>query len=125
MESMAVNVYKISYEIYIGRGSKWGNPFEMKNKSDEERDRVCDAYEEWFFTQDTLVQSLHELKGHKLGCFCKPKRCHGDFLSKLANISTRIRINQGLGYGSFDWTRIKILYIDEDDKTKWERDEII
>lgn len=93
MESMAVNVYKISYEIYIGRGSKWGNPFEMKNKSDEERDRVCDAYEEWFFTQDNLVQSLHELKGHKLGCFCKPKRCHGYFLSKLANISTRIRIN--------------------------------
>lgn len=73
------------YEVYIGRGSKWGNPFEMRNKSDAERDRVCDAYEAWFKAQPELVNDLHELKGKILGCFCKPKRCHGDFLAREAN----------------------------------------
>ena len=26
-----------------------------------------------------------ELKGKTLGCFCKPKSCHGDVLVELAN----------------------------------------
>jgi hypothetical protein len=72
------------YDVYIGRGSKWGNPFKMKNKSDEERDRVCDLYETWFYSMG-LDKDIHMLKGKILGCYCKPKRCHGDFLAKLAN----------------------------------------
>ena len=75
----------VKYDIYIGRGSKWGNPFHMSNWSDEERNRVCDEYERWFFTQPHLVNSIHELQNKTLGCYCKPKRCHGDFLAKLAN----------------------------------------
>lgn len=70
------------YDIYIGRSSKWGNPFRMRDES--ERDKVCDDYEEWFYTTD-LPNHLHELKGKVLGCYCKPKRCHGDFLVKITN----------------------------------------
>ena len=80
-----VNSRTDDYDIYIGRGSKWGNPFVMRDKSDNERERVCDAYEAWFMNQPDLVNSLHELKGKRLGCFCKPKRCHGDFLAREAN----------------------------------------
>mgnify|MGYP003532859431 CR=1 FL=1 len=40
----AVNSRTDDYDVYIGRGSKWGNPFVMRDKSDHERDRVCDAY---------------------------------------------------------------------------------
>lgn len=79
-----VNKYKESYDVYIGRGSKWGNPFQMKDRSDAERDRVCDEFEKYFWTTD-LPNQLHELKGKKLGCFCKPKRCHGDFLADITN----------------------------------------
>lgn len=61
-----------------------GKPISSKNKSEEERNRVLDAYEEWFWTTD-LIEDIHELKGKKLRCFCKPKRCHGDFLARLAN----------------------------------------
>ena len=75
----------VKYDVYIGRGSKWGNPFAMKNWSDEERNRVCDEYEEWFMKQQHLIESLPELKDRVLGCYCKPKRCHGDFLARLAN----------------------------------------
>jgi len=73
------------YDVYIGRGSKWGNPFPMKDWSDEERNRVCDLYEEWFYKQQHLIDSLPELKDKVLGCYCKPKRCHGDFLARLVN----------------------------------------
>lgn len=79
-----VNKYKEEYDIYIGRGSKWGNPFIPLNSSEEERNRVCDAYEKWFWTTNLLSQ-LYELKGKRLGCFCKPKRCHGDFLVEQTN----------------------------------------
>lgn len=79
-----VNLRKEKYTVYIGRGSKWGNPFAMKNNSQEERDRVCDAYEEWFWTTD-LPNHIPELVDQVLGCFCKPKRCHGDFLARKAN----------------------------------------
>ena len=75
-----VNLREESYDVYIGRGSKWGNPFTIGNSGD--RDEVCDKYKGWFFTQPHLVNSLHELVGKTLGCFCKPKRCHGDFLVK-------------------------------------------
>ena len=76
--------------VYIGRGSPLGNPFAMRDASDAERDRVCAAYEQWFAEQlaapGSAVQRelarLRELaerpEGVTLGCFCAPKRCHGD-----------------------------------------------
>ena len=79
-----VNLKKEAYDVYIGRGSKWGNPFKMCNYSMAERNRVCDEYEKYFYTT-TLKNDLHELVGKRLGCYCKPLRCHGDFLAKLAN----------------------------------------
>lgn len=79
-----VSLKNDEYDVYIGRGSKWGNPFPMSNASDQERDRVCEEYERWFWTTD-LPNQVHELKDKVLGCYCKPKRCHGDFLAALAN----------------------------------------
>lgn len=84
-ETTVVNCRTDDYDVYIGRGSKWGNPFVMRGKSEAERNRVCDAYEVWFMNQPSLVNDLHELRGKILGCYCKPKRCHGDFLAREAN----------------------------------------
>lgn len=70
---------------YVGRPSKWGNPFVMANAA--ARDRVCDDYEKWFMEpgQKKLRDSLHELRGKDLVCWCAPQRCHADFLLKVAN----------------------------------------
>jgi hypothetical protein len=84
MKCRVVNLRKEKYDVYIGRGSKWGNPFRMRNQSIEERNRVCEEYEKYFFTTN-LPNQLHELRGKVLGCYCKPLRCHGDFLAKLVN----------------------------------------
>ena len=83
MTTTVVNKYKEPYEVYIGRGSKWGNPFVIGK--DGNRDDVCDKYEAYILSNQTLLDALPELKGKKLGCFCKPQRCHGDILAKLAD----------------------------------------
>ena len=85
MSAKAVNLRNERYDVYIGRGSKWGNPFPMKNSSLAERERVCKLYEEYFMKQPHLIESLPELIGKKLGCYCKPLKCHGDFLAEMAN----------------------------------------
>jgi hypothetical protein len=56
----------------------------MNNYSKEERHRVCEEYKKWFWTTD-LPNHLHELKGKKLGCYCEPLECHGDFLAEEAD----------------------------------------
>ena len=68
-------------EVYIGRGSKWGNKFRIGVNGS--RDEVVAKYEEWVLKQDELVQALDELKGKTLVCFCKPLACHGDVLIRL------------------------------------------
>jgi hypothetical protein len=65
--------------------SKWRNRLKMKNENDEERDRVCDAYEEWLREQSDLLACIPDLKGKVLGCWCGPLRCHGDIVARLAN----------------------------------------
>jgi len=43
-------------------------------------------YESWIVKQPELMYSLHELHDKRLGCWCKPKKCHSDILLKLVNI---------------------------------------
>jgi hypothetical protein len=78
-----VNRKHEEYDIYIGRGSKWGNPYHIGKLTREE---VIDKYREWIMTQPELLGSLHELKDKRLGCYCKPLACHGDVLVELLTI---------------------------------------
>lgn len=79
-----VNKYKDSYDVYIGRGSLWGNPFPMANKSQEERLRVISLYREhlWNQIKSNVVtkEMLLALDGKRLACYCAPQACHGDVL---------------------------------------------
>jgi len=69
--------------VYIGRPTKWGNPFVIGK--DGTREDVIRKYEDWVVTQPHLMQALHELRGKDLVCFCAPQGCHGDVLLRLAN----------------------------------------
>ena len=72
--------------VYIGRGSRWGNPFVMRSEAD--RDQVCDDYEALLKQRiDEGRMTLSELSllhGRDLVCFCAPKRCHGHTLEAYA-----------------------------------------
>lgn len=85
-----VNKYKVNMSdpdiVYIGRGSFFGNPFVMKDKTDSERDRVIEAYKKYLWAAicegAITKEMLLELDGRRLACYCAPKACHGDVLVK-------------------------------------------
>ncbi len=82
-----VHCKKEPFDIYIGRPSKWGNPFRIGK--DGSREDVIRKYRDWILVNSNLMAQLPlELKGKTLGCWCKPNACHGDVLAELADEAT-------------------------------------
>lgn len=80
-------------DVYIGREckrggwnldqSKWHNPFPASKYG---LDLCLELYERYVRSHSELMESLHELDGKVLGCWCKDNpddKCHGDVLLKL------------------------------------------
>lgn len=84
------------YDVYIGRPSKWGNPFRLKKE--QHRADVIARYEAYIQTRPDLLAALGELRGKRLACYCAPKACHGDVLARLADaeMARRERLDAGL-----------------------------
>ena len=98
--------------MYVGRGTKWGNPFrvgdpyfvmdiqayrrgqplseaEWKNYTAQD---AVDCYRRWFRAQvgrsgfGLLEEARAELRGRDLVCWCHPAEvCHADYLLEIAN----------------------------------------
>ena len=83
MKTTVVHCKKARHDVYIGRPSKWGSPFVLHKESD--RNHVIALYRRWLLGQPELLAQLGELRGKVLGCWCKPKPCHGDVLAELAD----------------------------------------
>lgn len=78
------------FDVYIGRGSKWGNPFVIKHGPDGlSRDDVIAKYKEYFeqeiLTNPEARAALLSIRGYRLGCHCKPLPCHGDIIASYLN----------------------------------------
>ena len=78
------------FDIYIGRPSKWGNPFSHRHGTlarykVASREEAIEAFRNWITRGEGryLLPHLHELAGMTLGCWCKPHACHGDILAEL------------------------------------------
>lgn len=78
-----VHCKRETYDVYIGRPSKWGNPFVLGK--DGPRSEVIRKYEDWLLAQPELIAALPELRGKILGCWCSPAACHGEVLARLAH----------------------------------------
>lgn len=101
METKVVNKYKHDYDIYIGRGSIFGNPWSHNEAAIHDivlvstREEAIENYRKWLTGQDHTKFKQHErfrilraipyLRGKRLGCFCKPLSCHGDVLIEILN----------------------------------------
>lgn len=93
VKSKVVHCKKEKYDVYIGRPTKWGNPYThiqdgktLAKYVVEDRNAAVNAYRDYITNGDGkhLLDDLHELKGGKiLGCWCKPQACHGDILLEL------------------------------------------
>lgn len=91
-----VHCKKEPYDVYIGRGSKWGNPYSHKEGTQAKfivasRKEAIEKYREYILNSPELLNCLHELRGQTLGCWCKPKACHGDVLVEL--VEERFKVN--------------------------------
>lgn len=82
--------HKTDTDIYIGRGSIYGNPFtHIKNKETKAqfvvntRKEALEKYREYVLQNPELLAKLSLLKNKRLFCFCKPKSCHGDIIVEL------------------------------------------
>jgi hypothetical protein len=86
-----VDCKKSNYDIYIGRPSKWSNPFDYRENTlakfkVETRKEAINKYEELIRSDPKKLQEIKEqLKGKILGCHCTPKFCHGHVLAWIAN----------------------------------------
>ena len=95
MMCKVVNIRKEQYDVYIGRHmdpvkGKWGNPYSSKDGTLAEfkvssKKEAIDMYEKHLLSSVELMKQLHTLKYKRLGCFCKPKSCHGDVIKKYVD----------------------------------------
>jgi hypothetical protein len=79
---LVVHCKRAEYDVYIGRPSKWGNPFEIGR--DGTREEVIAKFAEQLGPNGRAC-ARRELAGKVLGCWCAPKACHGDVLAEVAN----------------------------------------
>jgi len=69
--------------ILVGRGTKYGNPFLVK---DHGRDGALRLYREYLRQHPELIELVRrELAGKSLACWCRVNEpCHGDVLLEIA-----------------------------------------
>jgi len=105
MKTTVVNISRNEYDVYIGReghghDGTFGNPFSAMR--DGGRERAIALYREYFYRRlrvdPEFVIRVELLRGKRLGCFCKPKACHGDVIADY--LDNRMKV---LVCGSRNW----------------------
>jgi hypothetical protein len=90
MQSLVINKHHgIPYDVYIGRGSIWGNPYSHMSGTKAEfkvssRHEAISSYFAYIKTRPDLLRQLRYLKGEVLGCYCYPAECHGEILVQMS-----------------------------------------
>ncbi|ATW58365.1 hypothetical protein CNR37_00158 [Pseudomonas phage ventosus] len=95
MAATVVNKYKVNMDdpdiVYIGRGSRWGNPYSHKEGTRalyrvSTRHQAVAEYKRYLWSKisDGYItrEMLIALDGKRLACYCSPQACHGDVLVK-------------------------------------------
>lgn len=93
MPTVRVRCQDLKFDVYCGRGSKWGNPYtHIKDRETladfvvENRTVAIEKFKEYVLNREDLLLSLQELKGKRLGCWCGlDEKCHVDVLIQLVN----------------------------------------
>lgn len=97
---VVVNIRKEEYDIYGGRPGNgiqyapYGNPHAVGEKCKicgvvHKRGEAIPLFEEYFYSEQGI--ELRELveknikPGMRIGCFCKPKKCHCDIIADYVN----------------------------------------
>ena len=57
-----VNIQFNEYDVFIGRPSKWGNPFKI-GEGKYTREQALEKFDEWIVGQADLLDDIEELRG--------------------------------------------------------------
>lgn len=88
-KTKVVNIKQDEYDVYIGRAGRgkdgyFGNP--ILRAVDESPGSTLDGYRAYFYNRlerdPEFKKRVLNLKGKRLGCFCKPAPCHGDVIKE-------------------------------------------
>lgn len=104
MRTIAVHMSS-GCDVLIDRTTPWGNPFTHKPSALAEvrvdsRDEAIEAFAEWV-TESLdpkavwIRDHVHTLRGKRLGCWCPPRRCHGEVLADMAD-GREVRVQKAL-----------------------------
>jgi hypothetical protein len=99
MHPRVVHCKKAAYDVYVGRPSKWGNPF--REGIDGTREEVIAKYRKYVMGNQQLLWDLPELRDKVLGCWCAPKPCHAEVLAELADWSAHYPLGVSFKLGKF------------------------
>jgi hypothetical protein len=89
MPTTVVNLRRAPFDVYIGRAGKglsgyFGNPFRLAGE--EQRGATIDRFRAYFLSRiesdPEFRARVLDLRGKRLGCFCKPAACHGDVIAE-------------------------------------------
>lgn len=101
MPATVVNIKRGEpYDVYIGRAGHghdgyFGNPIRLGQQCPECRlvhisvGDTIPCFERYFIRRIAIEAEFREraleLRGKRLGCFCKPNPCHGDVIASWVN----------------------------------------
>jgi hypothetical protein len=81
IKTRVVNAKNNEYDVYIGRGSDYGNPYKIG--VDGNRKEVIEKFYNYLHNNVPLQKKIMKLRGLRLGCYCAPKDCHGDIIAEF------------------------------------------
>lgn len=92
--SRVVHCKQEPFDVYIGRPGPWGNPYTHREGTTAQHvvgsvEEAIDYYRQWLrervkASEPGLIESLANLHGKTLGCYCAPGPCHGDVIAEAA-----------------------------------------
>jgi hypothetical protein len=84
-----VNRHKGEFDIYIGRGTIWGNPHPIDLGQGISRLVSIEMYREHLYEciEDgrITINDILSLSGKRIGCSCTPLPCHGNVIIEVFN----------------------------------------
>jgi len=103
-KTYVVHFKNYDHDIYIGRPSKWANPYTHKDLEKTQakyqvstRQEAINGYVH-YLNESGLIKDLEELRGKVLGCWCckspsdgseKTLVCHGQVIAKILNYTSK------------------------------------
>jgi hypothetical protein len=89
MQTVVVNINTEQFDIYIGRAGRgeggYYNPFHETGSAEDAVQRFQRYFIDRIEKDSEFKRRILALKGKRLGCFCKPKACHGDVIADWLN----------------------------------------